>query len=295
MDPTATTLESRVAHAARRALASGALVSIPTRPTTIRDGEFTYLVRVAGQLARKAAAAAAEQTAIDQRPANSRNPFLPYDPELFVADLPPAHVCLLNKFNVVDHHVLVVTREYERQTRPLNQGDFAALAICMLDGTRFSEGLAFYNGGEAAGASQSHKHLQWVPVKPAEFPLVGAIEAAAAANLPNSADLPFAHRIERLTWEMGATPALVGQRLEAAYRRLLDVPRADDDVDLPAYNLLAARNWMMVVPRRQEHFHDVSLNALAFVGALLVKDERQWQLLREAGPSAALAAVAPRE
>ena len=34
------------------------------------------------------------------------NPFLPYEEDLYVCDLSPTHVCLLNKFNVVDHHFL---------------------------------------------------------------------------------------------------------------------------------------------------------------------------------------------
>ena len=44
-----------------------------------------------------------------------RNPFLPPDPELVVGPLPPAHVLLLNKFNVVAHHLLVVTQEFRSQ------------------------------------------------------------------------------------------------------------------------------------------------------------------------------------
>lgn len=312
------TLESLVAAASRRALAAGALVSIPTRETRIQDGEFTYLVRVVGQLSRKAAASTPTPESPEAPVSSRRNPFLPYDPDLFVADLPPAHVCLLNKFNVVDQHVLVVTREFERQTSPLNEGDFAALASCMLDGTRFSDGLGFYNGGAAAGASQPHKHLQWIPVRPSEFPLTHAIAAAAAAGESQSDRLPFANRIERLTMASAESPEGVGERLAGAYRRLLLAtfglpakapasagPASTDptssvaaalgrDFELPPYNLLVARNWMMMVPRRQEHFREISLNALAFVGALLVKDERQLQVLRETGPCAALAAAAPR-
>jgi ATP adenylyltransferase/5',5'''-P-1,P-4-tetraphosphate phosphorylase II len=36
------------------------------------------------------------------------------------------HTLLLNKFNIVAHHVLVVTRAFEPQTDPLNLQDFAA-------------------------------------------------------------------------------------------------------------------------------------------------------------------------
>ena len=41
-------------------------------------------------------------------------------------DLSETHVMLLNKFNLVDRHVLVVTKEYEEQERPLTIGDVEA-------------------------------------------------------------------------------------------------------------------------------------------------------------------------
>lgn len=55
-----------------------------------------------------------------------RNPFLPYEEGLWVAHLSDTHTLLLNKFNVVPHHVLVVTRQFESQQDPLNSRDLAA-------------------------------------------------------------------------------------------------------------------------------------------------------------------------
>lgn len=40
--------------------------------------------------------------------------------------LSPSHTLLLNKFNVVEHHLLVVTRSFEPQLQHLNINDFAA-------------------------------------------------------------------------------------------------------------------------------------------------------------------------
>jgi len=55
-----------------------------------------------------------------------RNPFLPYDEALWVAHLSARHTLLLNKFNVVRHHLLVVTRAFEPQAAPLSAGDLGA-------------------------------------------------------------------------------------------------------------------------------------------------------------------------
>ena len=72
---------------------------------------------------------------------------------------------------------------------------------------------------------------------------------------------------------------------------------ADDERVGGSYNLLVTRQWMLLVPRIRECFHTISFNSLAFVGALLVRDPVQMDLLRAAGPFAALesvAAVRPR-
>jgi ATP adenylyltransferase/5',5'''-P-1,P-4-tetraphosphate phosphorylase II len=54
------------------------------------------------------------------------NPFLPYDEDLWVEHLSPTHTLLLNKFNLVAHHVIVVTREFESQDEPPSASDLEA-------------------------------------------------------------------------------------------------------------------------------------------------------------------------
>ena len=70
------------------------------------------------------------------------------------------HVAILNKFNVVDRHLLIVTREFEEQRSLLTPRDFEAWWRCLGE----YESIGFYNGGAEAGASQPHKHLQLVPL-----------------------------------------------------------------------------------------------------------------------------------
>jgi len=59
------------------------------------------------------------------------NPFLPYEEALWVRHLSPTHTLLLNKFNVVAHHLICVTREFEQQTQPLTAADFEATWTAM--------------------------------------------------------------------------------------------------------------------------------------------------------------------
>ena len=60
---------------------------------------------------------------------------------------------------------------------------------------------------------------------------------------------------------------------------------------MPPYNLLLDRDWLMVVPRRHEHWQDISVNALGFAGSLFVRRPAQIEQIRAVGPLALLAAV----
>jgi ATP adenylyltransferase len=49
------------------------------------------------------------------------------------------------------------------------------------------------------------------------------------------------------------------------------------------YNLLFTREWMLLVPRSEEFFGSISINALGFAGALLVLDAQQMKVLKDRG------------
>jgi ATP adenylyltransferase len=206
-----------------------------------------------------------------------------------VATLSPTHVCLLNKFNVLDHHLLVITRDYEDQDDPLTLADFEALWMCMVE----IDGLGFYNGGEVSGASQRHKHFQLVPgglglpgaTEP--IPIAPAIRAARFQGPLGTSDmLPFAHAIATLH-----APLEPGARARACLdtyqtlRRALQIDHADP------YNLLVTRTWMLLVPRARERWGRVSVNGLGFAGALLVRSQAEMAELERQGPMSVLQSV----
>jgi ATP adenylyltransferase len=258
-----------------------------------------FVVRSVSTLARKRTAPAITK---DGAPPN---PFAPPDAELVVGDITPTHFGVLNKYPVVAHHLLVVTREFVDQETLLDASDFAALAACL----RAIDGLAFYNGGREAGASQPHRHLQLVPL-----PL-----AAGAWNVPMEAVFDQwssgggASRLLRLPFR-NAFAALEPSDFEASdgaarllerYERMLaacglgddsanDGGRAANEPERQRgpYNLLATRRWMLLVSRTREHFGTISVNALGFAGSLFVRDAAEMDALRAAGPMSVLRAVA---
>lgn len=279
-------LWSRVSEQCTHARHVGALVSLTTSATTIVDGGVTFIVR---QLIAPPLTA----PPLTASPSNQRetvNPFLPYDPDLFVAELSPTHLCLLNKFNVVDAHLLIVTRHFEAQTSWLTLADFDAMWCCLHE----FAGLAFYNAGPTAGASQPHKHLQYIPfqaaaaesVVPITALLHSAIFVDGVGTIPQ---LPYAHALVR------CLPTLLDLASNEAaewslqqYQRLCVQLAIQPD----RYNLLATQGWLMLVPRTQERSHDISVNALGFAGSLLVRDQAGLDYVRQVGPLAVLQQVA---
>ena len=268
------TLWEKVKQQTEHALRCGALQTIATESELIEQNGIPFLVRILSSLKRKE----------DDKNASAKNPFLPYEEDLFVTNISDTHLCLLNKFNVANHHLLIVTREYEEQDTWLNERDFEAMWATLAE----IDGLVFYNGGKTAGASQRHKHLQLVP-----FPLIPEgpklpIERAIASaqwsdGVGTTASFPFRHAIVPLD---SAQPTL------ERYSTLVDAVGMSITQQPGAYNLLATREWMLIVPRSQESFRSISVNSLGFAGTLLVRDRQQLRILKEAKPLTVLTEVA---
>ncbi len=286
-------LWSAVKRRSARAAQSGALQRIETRIRFIEDEGIRFVVRAVSSLAAK------NRQRIGDAEASGANPFLPYDEALFVAEVSDTHVCLLNKFNVIDHHVLIVTRVFEDQEELLTAADFAALWTCLAE----IDGLGFYNGGPTAGASQRHKHLQIVPLPlagegprlPIEPLLAKAPGGQRIAEVPG---LPFVHAFCRLPSAVPAASGTPPARLHALYRALLaEVDVGEVEMDGASrqsapYNLLVTREWMLVVPRSRECSEGISVNALGFAGSLFVRNDGEMRVIEAVGPMTVLRRVA---
>jgi sulfate adenylyltransferase (ADP) / ATP adenylyltransferase len=292
------TLRAKVQASTAVAMQCGAIHTIPTRSELVEQGGVNFLIRIVSNLARKVQAKADLQRPSMAGNTND-NPFLPYDQNLFVADISDTHVCLLNKYNVLDHHILMVTRSFQEQESLLTVSDFEALLICLAE----FEGLAFYNAGEAAGASQRHKHLQMVPL-----PLTNEVPQIPIEPILNTArfegmmgfvpGLRFLHVLVRMDPAWIASPLKGAQELLLQYLEMLRMVGlygrgVGGEAGRPGpYNLLVTRQWMFLVPRSTECFEAISVNALGFAGGFLVKDEQQLNVLKAFGPMTALQRVA---
>lgn len=277
------TVDARSAEA----IASGALLPVEAEEITLESDGLAFVVRHVRALEKK-----------QELPGGPRdpdfNPFLPPDPALTVGPVGEQHVAILNKYPVSQRHLVLARKEFAEQTTPLEYQDFRALAQLLSS----SGGLGFHNGGAPAGASQRHKHVQWLPsasgnaslrmFRPVLDPDVR--EHTVFIHL----QLPMRHCFVRVKAGKGVDPEASARSMLQGYQRALETLQLAPDAqgNLPPSNMLVEDGWMLVVPRSKEHFADVSLNALSFGGVLYVRDRGQIEAIREAGPLAALASVA---
>ena len=200
-----------------RALENGSLLPIATEATTIVENGIEFLGHVVTNNAAKKFTSANKQD----------NPFLPYEEEMYVADAGKGHVCLLNKYPVLNPHLLICSREFISQAAPLELQDFVAWIM----GFDHDQVLGFYNGGTLAGASQTHRHMQLVKTP---IPLEGAIL---------SDSLPFRHRLYRFD-------SLNSEHLYLCYLvglkelGLSDIQSLNVDKECKPYNLILTKKWM---------------------------------------------------
>jgi ATP adenylyltransferase len=280
---TSGTLWNKVTARTEAAIRCGKLHRIPTRTETIEQKGIQFVVRLVDTIERKRIARLMQPS--------EANPFMPYDEDLYVADVSDTHVCLLNKFNVVEHHLLIVTREFESQDSLLTAADFEAVWTCLAQ----FDSLIFYNSGMIAGASQPHKHLQQVTVPigagPERIPMNAAIARMKQEDRIGAVPvLPFVNALTETTDLAAARPADAALPTLELYREMLAWLSCSPPAD--SYNLLVTRDWMLVVPRSVEKYRSISVNSLGFAGSLLARNEEELGMIREVGPLNILSAVA---
>jgi ATP adenylyltransferase len=113
------------------------------------------------------------------KPSNSKpvDPFEDPPKGLFITGIPPSHILVLNKFPVVPNHFILATKAFEQQTDLLEQDDLEAAYACLKAYRDNGEELfGFFNSGKASGASQPHRHIQFLPVESMRSGIEGGVK-----------------------------------------------------------------------------------------------------------------------
>ena len=138
---------------------SGDMTFFPTQVSILHCGGLPFQLRFSPALANKPKS---------NKPSNSKpiDPFENPAEGLFVTDYPPSHFIVLNKYPIIQNHFILATNGFKQQTHVLEEDDLgAAYASLKAYSDNGEELFGFFNSGEASGASQPHRHIQFLPVQ----------------------------------------------------------------------------------------------------------------------------------
>ncbi|KAF2399390.1 Ap4A phosphorylase-like protein II [Trichodelitschia bisporula] len=244
------------------------------------------------------------------------DPFENPDKDLFITDVPkadPTHFLILNKFPVIAQHFIIATKLNKPQTRVLEEDDLDLTYACLQAWSeQEAEGksgklFAFFNSGEHSGASQPHRHIQFLPVErmvgseaaPKWQPLLDMI---AASKDPSELKLPFFYAWQPIPpdptpEELHDLYLCLYAESAAAVRKYirsnpgdLSLHDSEDGASPFSYNLGMTTDAMIMCPRRREgkvlqsdngaELGFAGLNGTLLAGTLMVKWQEEWELLK---------------
>ena len=251
------------------------------------------------------------------------DPFINPPEDLLIGEIPitrPSHLLVLNKYPVIPNHFIIATKEFKDQRQLLEQDDLAATMACLRawegeSSTQQTRLFAFFNSGRHSGASQAHRHIQFLPVEDIRGDDTDGqwnlkLDSLSDESAP-SMGFPFLHFVTQLS------PTLTSADVYTLYMRLYKQAASavktyqthrlsrEDEVVVEeskqegwseiSYNLAMTTSAMAICPRRREDAYiemgvddeqqnrigPASLNGTILAGTLMVKTQREWDALRE--------------
>lgn len=221
---------------------------------------------------------------------------------------------MLNKYPVIFNHFILATKENKPQTDVLEEDDlylaYASLQAWKQDaiGQKGHSLFAFFNSGEHSGASQPHRHLQFLPIEDMKAEeddgwhvLCETMISPAHNSLPllHNPSLTFVHFATSLQPGLGAADlhqrylllmraALASISEERNLESLNAVSISRDRRTIFSYNLAMTTEVMAILPRRAEASaipgvanSSIAINGTILAGTMMVKAEEEWHSLRE--------------
>ncbi|KAI0862711.1 HIT-like domain-containing protein [Xylaria cubensis] len=286
-------LPALVREAFVKAQANGDLIYYPTQVAILTVGSFAFQLRYSPSLAQKP-----KPPKPVEPNAKPFNPFENPSPALLVAQLPPSHRLVLNKFAIVPEHFILATSDFKPQTHLLETSDVDAAYACIQAYRNTGEELfVFFNSGSHSGASQSHRHLQLLPVNRMKDGLENIEHGEKWGVLADKVcgkreTLPFSVFTSPISADMTAGEkhlAYLSLYKRAVRATIANVEAVSEGEAQISYNFAMTSTCMALCPRTAEgaSFKDdngndigsVALNGTVLAGTALVKSKPEWDAL----------------
>ncbi|GIJ99627.1 hypothetical protein Aspvir_003628 [Aspergillus viridinutans] len=206
------------------------------------------------------------------------------DPHLLIATINQTHLLVINKFSVFRPQLLLLTCDsYRRQHEPLTVEDFAAIHSVLSSSK--TPHLVIYNCGPIAGASRNHKHMQILPRPAHLFPDDPNFDPGV---IPFQYVLRYLHDLDFENQDCPSKLCEVYQELLAEAKERLGQSASTNTEGYFPHNVVLAREWMIVIPRRSNNFEGITANAAGMMGSVWLKSEDELARWKEVGPTKAL-------
>jgi ATP adenylyltransferase len=195
------------------------------------------------------------------------------------------------------------------QTQKLEQDDIEAIYACLHDWAEDGREdntrqlFAFFNSGEHSGASQAHRHVQFIPVESMTADMPGKRwELLMTRMCAGHGKLPFKHFWSPLPQKPSAAELYqiytkLHQAAASAVRDYirkhpgeLEAHDSNDGAFEFSYNLGITASAMIICPRRREgtalkaddgsEIGFAALNGTLLAGSMMVKHQEEWDYLR---------------
>lgn len=234
-----------------------------------------------------------------------KNPFENPEPELTIVPKfgkDNEFRIVLNKFPVVPAHFMLVTSQFKSQNTPLSPSELLSVYSVLRNlelQDKNENWFAFYNCGPESGASQPHKHIQFMKLPQNFEPLAEVLARTSAHFIPDQhmeplqdPNLPFAHFLAKLPDDYKkVTEDILAMTFVSLLQRVLTVLKQNDASHI-SYNLLATTKYMMLVPRSSGKFKgELGINSCGFMGLFLCKNNRLVDLVKSEGPETVLSSI----
>ncbi len=207
------------------------------------------------------------------------NPFKPWDNILEIDSIGKYHQLILNKYPVQLGHILLITNEWKEQNGWIDIKDWEAIKEVNKDTT----GLWFFNSGPLAGASQPHRHIQLLRRDQSELSCPREKWILDFDNV-NYKNQRFCNNIILKKFSKTLNKENIHQIYkDLSYKLGLGEPEIDKKPRYP-YNLIFTNRWMLLIKRKTDNLHGISINALGFAGYILVTKKSNINYLKKFGP-----------
>ncbi|KAI9717108.1 MAG: bifunctional AP-4-A phosphorylase/ADP sulfurylase [Chrysothrix sp. TS-e1954] len=315
-------LASLVRSRYQSATSCEAVTLTATELAVVRIAGVPFQLRYCPTLAKKPTP---QHEVASSPPKKKFDPFVDPPKDLFIAEVPsnvPSHVLVLNKYPIIPNHFILATKTNKQQTHQLEEDDIGLTYECLKAWETQQKGeddpgrlFAFFNSGEHSGASQPHRHVQFLPEEDMRSGLASGewsllADQLVSADVPEfeisttaQLKLPFvafgarfspssatSNNLHQLYVQLYDAALQSVHRYIAAHHESMRLhPSNGGDMSI-SYNLAMTTTCMVICPRRSEgsmitrddgsELDFVALNGTVLGGTLMVKNEELWQLLK---------------